>query len=275
MRKLQQPTKNLWRQAWLVLRRKWSRGSKRFFWAAGCCCRGMYQKYCNLLHRIRRFVDICAIFYMELTESLRTFEGQPITRQILLHLLKDYTYPADKITDLVKKGILTQVKAKVYISGPKVSIRPPEPFQLANHLASPSYVSMQAALSHWRLIPERVYEVTSATSGRSRLYDTPAGRFRYTHLPLPYFSFGQCSVELLPAQVVLLATAEKALCDTVVATAGLLLRSVRRAKEWLLDEMRMDPDSLQAINTGHLQEWLADAPKKDSLQKLIEALEDL
>ncbi|RYZ90957.1 MAG: hypothetical protein EOP04_02190 [Proteobacteria bacterium] len=212
---------------------------------------------------------------MQFTESLRKFEGQPITRQILLHLLKDYKYPSDKITDLVKKGILTQVKAKVYIPGPKVSIRPPESFQVANQLAGPSYVSMEVALSHWGLIPERVYEVTSATSGRSKLYDTPAGRFRYTHLPLPYFSFAQCSVELLPAQVVIIATAEKALCDTVIATAGLLFRSIRTAKEWLLEEMRMDCDRLRSLNTSQIQEWLDDAPKKESLQKLIEALEDL
>jgi hypothetical protein len=212
---------------------------------------------------------------MEIIEALRKFEGQPITRQVLLHLLKDYKYPSDKITDLVKKGFLTQVKAKVYIPGPQVSIRPPELFQLANQLASPSYISMEAALSHWGLIPERVYEITSAITGRARLYVTPVGRFRYTRLPLPYFSFGQCSIELLPAQVAIVGTAEKALCDTIIATSGLWFRSARMAKDWLLEEMRMDHSGLQMLNIGLIQEWLDDAPKKDSLQQLIKALEDL
>jgi hypothetical protein len=52
---------------------------------------------------------------------------------------------------------------------------PPEAFLLANQLASPSFVSFETALSHWRPIPERVYEVASAITGRSRAYSTPAG----------------------------------------------------------------------------------------------------
>lgn len=212
---------------------------------------------------------------MQFTEAIRKFEGQPLTRQILYFLLKDYKRPSDKVNELIKKGILSLVKAKVYVPGPNLKMRAPEPGLLANHLASPSYVSMETALSHWRLIPERVYEITSAITGRSRVYQTSYGRFRYTHLPLPWFSFGQVSTQLAPGQTVLMATSEKALCDTVIATAGLLFRNPGRAREWLLEEMRMDPDVLRTLNTGSIRSWLTEAPKKESLQQLIKALEEL
>lgn len=212
---------------------------------------------------------------MQFTEAIRQFEGQPLTRQILLSLLKDYKSPSDKITELVKKGILTPVKAKIYVPGTNINMRGPEPDLLANHLASPSYVSMQTALSHWRLIPERVYEVTSAILGRSRVYETVVGRFRYTSLPLPYYSFGQTSVQLSPGQTALMAIPEKALCDTVIVTPGLLFRSIVHAKEWLIEDMRMDADLLSRINLALIGDWISEAPKKESLNQLVKALESL
>jgi hypothetical protein len=95
------------------------------------------------------------------------------------------------------------VKRGIFIPGPALNIQQPEPFLLANHIVGPSYVSLEAALSHWRMIPEQVHEITSVTTGRSKTYDTPAGRFSYRHLPLPYFSFGQHSLELAKNQQLL------------------------------------------------------------------------
>jgi hypothetical protein len=74
---------------------------------------------------------------------------------------------------------------------------------------------------------------------------------------------------------VLIATPEKALCDTVIATAGLLFRNPGRAREWLLEEMRMDSDVLRTLNTGNIRSWLTEALKKESLQQLVKALEEL
>lgn len=212
---------------------------------------------------------------MQFTEAIRQFEGQPITRQILLGLLQDYKRPLDRITDLIRQGILTQVKAKIYVPGPNLKMRGPEPLLLANHLAGPSYVSMETALSYWRLIPEKVFEISSVITGRTRVYSTPVGRFSYIHLPLPYFSFGQVSAVLAAEQTAMMATAEKALCDKIITTAGLLLYSPKQAKAWLLEDMRMDRDKLRLLKTKQIQEWLSDAPKKQSLESLIKALEDL
>ena len=48
----------------------------------------------------------------------------------------------------------------------------PEPFLIANHLRGPSYVSLEAALFYWNLIPERIYEISSATIKTSKTYKT-------------------------------------------------------------------------------------------------------
>ena len=123
---------------------------------------------------------------MKFGETIRGFEGQPLTRQILMDLLKDYKRPYDKISEMVKQGELIQVKRGIFVPGPKLHMGQPEPFLLANHLAGPSYVSLETALSHWGLIPEQVFETASATTGRSKSYRTQVGRFSYVHLPLPY-----------------------------------------------------------------------------------------
>ena len=37
--------------------------------------------------------------------------------QMLLHALKDYAHPRDKITDLLRKGAIVRVKKGLYIFG--------------------------------------------------------------------------------------------------------------------------------------------------------------
>jgi len=212
---------------------------------------------------------------MKFEDSIRVFQGQPLNRQILMGMLKDYKRPYDKINELVRKEVLIPVKKGIFVPGPSMHLRTPEPFLLANHLTGPSYVSMETALSYRGLIPEKVFEISSATIGRSGTYNTSTGRFSYIHLPLPYYSFGQQSVTLAENQVALVATAEKALCDKIVTTSGLLFRSVVQLKEWLIEDMRMDRATLSSLNPGMIRSWMNKAPKKTTLQLLIKILEDL
>ncbi|MDP1764283.1 MAG: hypothetical protein Q8L07_10385 [Sediminibacterium sp.] len=212
---------------------------------------------------------------MQLLEAIRDYAEQPITKQVLLDLLKDYKRPYDKITELVKQGILVLVRRGVYIPGPNLNIAKPETFLLANHLLGPSYVSLETALSYWGLIPEKVYETSSVTTQKSAVYKTPAGRFSYTHIPLPYYSFGIQQVELTKKQRVLMAAPEKALCDKIVTTSGLLLRSSKQVKELLMDDLRIERGMLQNLNHKEISTWIIDAPKKSSLDILIKTLKEL
>jgi hypothetical protein len=212
---------------------------------------------------------------MNTSLGIELFGGQPLTRQVLLHLLKDYKRPYDKINEWVKQQVLIPVKRGVFVLGPASNAAQPEPFLLANHLLGPSYISMETALSYWRLIPEQVFETSSATTARSKTYQAAVGRFSYTHLPIPYYSFGQRPVELATNQVALVATPEKALCDKIVTTAALLFRSPGQMTAWLIEDMRIDKQLLKTLKTDPIREWLADAPKKESLQILATTLEKL
>ena len=212
---------------------------------------------------------------MEFLEAIQDFAEQPITKQIILDLLRDYKRPYDKITELVKQGILVLVRRGVYIPGPKLNIATPEAFLLANHLLGPSYVSLETALSFWGLIPEKVYETSSVTTQKRAVYKTAAGRFSYIHIPLPYYAFGIQQVELTKKQRVLMATPEKALCDKIVTTSGLLLRSTKQVKELLTEDLRIEKNMLRNLDRREISNWMTDAPKKSSLGMLIKTLKEL
>jgi hypothetical protein len=212
---------------------------------------------------------------MDFREAIKEYDGQPITRQLLQRVLRDYKRPGDKILKLVREGKLFRVKRGIFIPGKGLDITPPSPYLLANFLLGPSYVSMETALSHWLLIPEKVFEIASATTKKGRIYQTPAGRFSYTHVPLPYFSFGIRSVSLAPGQSILIASPEKALCDKLVTTSGLLLRSHVQAKKWLTEDMRISRESLLNLDANKISEWVDAAPKKDSIRMMIKATQEL
>ena len=213
--------------------------------------------------------------FMEFTEAIRDYAGQPITRQIILDLLKDYKRPYDKITDLLKKGLLVHVRRGMYIPGPKLNIATPEALLLANHLLGPSYVSLESALFYWGLIPEKVYETSSVTIQRSTVFATDAGRFSYTHIPLPYYSFGIKQILLTQQQRVLMATPEKALCDKIITTSGIILRSSIQVKELLMEDLRIERTLLRNLDQTLIRSWITDAPKKRSLEILLKTLKEL
>lgn len=212
---------------------------------------------------------------MDFKYLVRQYNNAPITRQVILNMLKDYKRPNDKISELIKSGELISLKKGLYIPGIKTDLTGPETFLIANHLWGPSYVSLESAMSYWGLIPERVYEIKSITMKLSKKFKTPKGRFSYRFMPSPYYSFGIRSIELSPGQVALVALPEKALCDKIIATTGLVLRSPVQTRSFLLDDLRIDPEWLRKLNLRELRSWIEDAPKKESLKMLVKTLEKL
>ena len=212
---------------------------------------------------------------MNFREAIQSYAEQPITKQLLLDILKEYKRPHDKIDELVRQQMLLQIKRGLYITGPRLSIASPEPFLIANHLYGPSYISLDTALSHLGLIPERVYEISSITTNNSKAYKTAVGRFSYKYMPLPYYSFGIKQVQLTSKQTVLMASQEKALCDKIITTSGVLLRSVKQTMEILIEDFRINESSLRKLDVTAISNWLKDAPKENSLMTLVKTLKSL
>ena len=97
--------------------------------------------------------------------------------QTLNQGLRGYASPRDKITDLLRKGVVVRVKKGLYVFGPAFRRRAFSREVLANLLYGPSYISLEYALQHHGLIPEAVETLTSVTTGRSRQFRTPLGAF--------------------------------------------------------------------------------------------------
>jgi glycosylphosphatidylinositol transamidase (GPIT) subunit GPI8 len=134
---------------------------------------------------------------------------------------------------------------------------------------------MDSALSHWSFIPERVFEIGSVTTNISKKYKTAIGRFSYKHMALPYYSFGIKQVALTNKQTVLMASPEKALCDKIITTPGILLRSVKQTTEFLIEDIRIEKSMLHNLDTTVISSWVEEAPKKNSLMILVNTLKTL
>ncbi len=76
-------------------------------------------------------------------------------------------------------------------------------------------------------------------------------------------------------QTALVASKEKAICDKIILTSGVLLRSTSQTLDFLLEDMRIDEDMLRSLDINVLSSWIDDAPKKNSLKMLVKTLEKL
>lgn len=212
---------------------------------------------------------------MDFARLIKDYINAPITRHVLLEILREYKRPNDKISELIKSGELVSLRRGLYVPGPKTELPIPASFLIANHLRGPSYVSLEAALSYWGFIPERTYEISSVTIKTSKKIKTPIGRFGYQQLQAPYYSYGIRSVEMTTNQLVLLASPEKAICDKIVLTPMINLRSIKQTRAFLLDDLRIDEHLLRTLNLEMISTWLEDAPKKNSLKMLISTLKEV
>ena len=212
---------------------------------------------------------------MSFEKDIHKYAEQPLTSQLLMDLLREYYRPYDKINELVKKKTLIKIRRGLYIVGQNVRSINPEPSLVSNHLYSPSYVSMDTALSLWGLIPERVFEITCCTTRLNKKFKTPIGTFSYTNIPLPYYSFGIEKLSLTPKQTILIGSPEKALCDKIITTSGILFRSKKQVLEYLTEDLRIDLDTLSSLNHTEITNWLPDCPKKSSIELLIKTLAEL
>jgi hypothetical protein len=212
---------------------------------------------------------------MDFRTMIKEYAETPISRHLILELLSEYQRPNDKISELLKSKELISIRRGLYITGPKMDLPSPEPFLIANHLRGPSYVSLESALSYWNMIPERAYEISSVTIKISKKYKNQVGRFSYQQLKTPYYSYGIRSIESSPKQTMLIASPEKALCDKVVLTPKINLRSIKQTREFLMDDLRMDSEVLSTLDTEVIELWIKNAPKKSSLEMLIKTLIEL
>ena len=146
----------------------------------------------------------------------------------------------EKISNLVRNKELIRLKKGFYTFSKLYQTKPINLISVANTLYSPSYVSFDYALSYYGMIPERVSEVTSATSKNEKLFDTPIGRFSYKKISLDAYSLG---IDWIYDDIEggrFIATAEKALCDKIKYDRGIGTLTQNSMIEYLKYDLRID-----------------------------------
>lgn len=104
---------------------------------------------------------------------------------------------------LVKRGILKHLIKRKYL----FSFSDYNDFQVANFLHSPSYISLETALSFYGIITQFPYPITSVTPKRTKIIRTLDKEFSFSHIKADLF-LGYEKKESF-----LIATPEKALFD--------------------------------------------------------------
>jgi hypothetical protein len=196
----------------------------------------------------------------------------PVPFGVLRELYRDFASPAKKIAELCSQGLLFRVKRGLYIVSEKIVGEKPAGELIANHLYGPSYVSMETALQYYGMIPEGVYSFESATTKPAKQYDTPYGAFRYHRCKLDYYRIGINMGHTKDGSAYLLASPEKSLCDLLVNTRGLQIRSRISMLSYLVDFLRIDEESLAALKPALIHECAMAGPKKETLHYLEETI---
>ena len=202
---------------------------------------------------------------------LRQFKNIPISSSVLQTVLPQRTSFTHFISNLVDTRQLIRIKRGMYIVSPDVSGIPVNSMIIANSLYGPSYVSFSTALNYYGLIDDLSQGIYSATIKRDKRYQTPVGRYEYVSLPASYYTVGIKQV-MEHDYSFLIATPEKALCDTIVNTVGLNLRSVKDAMIYLEEDLRFDMDELKSMDINILKECAACGIKSNSIQQIIKLI---
>lgn len=167
-----------------------------------------------------------------------------------------------------KQGHLKKFKRGVYSLVEPRNKNSISKFYLANFLYDPSFISFESALSHYGLIPEAVYETTSACfQEKKKMFKTTEGIFSFSHSPVTPFFLDVVKDE---QQSYLVASPLRALFDTIYSN-----RKVYKSLGDLEDDLRIDLDELKNYLVSYEASEilnLGDLYKKKNTRKLAEIL---
>ena len=188
---------------------------------------------------------------------------------LLLHALRDYKKPRDKIRGLLKDKDIVRIKKGLYVLGKEYN-KPYNKFILANLIYGPSYITGQTALAFWNMIPERVELTISMTMKRKKQFETPVGRFAYLCCPKKAFNIGVQLEDTGDQKNFLIASPEKALCDMMAIQTHI---STKREMKEFLDLMRLDNSVNKDLDLS-LLEKIKTGYRRHSIELLVNCLKE-
>lgn len=92
----------------------------------------------------------------------------------------DVKFDTRRLVEWQAKGYVFKIINRWYAFAPLSNHE--ELYIAANRIYTPSYISLESALSYYRLIPEGVYTTTAVTSRKTQRFQTAIGAFSYRQI---------------------------------------------------------------------------------------------
>lgn len=195
----------------------------------------------------------------------------PVSTSAIASLFPEMKAHNQKVRNLELDGKIIRLKKGLYVVDPSVSRQVLSTELIANHIYTPSYISMSSALRYYGLIPETVYTTQSMTIKHSRSFDTPVGRFEYIFMNREAFHIGITSINK-QTYTFLMATPEKALCDLIANSPKVNLRYRKDVEIYIEEDIRMDMDDLRNMDINIFERYIKVGKKANSIQILLNYL---
>ena len=172
--------------------------------------------------------------YLELKESLKEFTVFSLNDIRAI----DGSFHRRRLNEWQEKGYIRKIIKGYYVFS-DLELNENALFEIANRIYSPSYISLEMALSHYHLIPESVYGVTSVTTRKTYRFNTEVVEFSYRTLkPALFFGFELVRYD---GKIFKIAAAEKAMLDYLYLMphlkAGEDFRSLRLDKDMFFEQV--------------------------------------
>lgn len=203
--------------------------------------------------------------------QLREIGTIPVTTSIIGSLYPELKSADKKVTWLEKQGVVIRLKRGLYVVNPEHSGKALSSELIANHLYTPSYISMSTALRYYGLIPEAVYVHQSMTVKHPRNFQTPIGSYDYKYISRKSFPIGVRSMNK-GDYAFLIASPEKALCDLIANSSKVILRYMKEVETYLEQDIRIDMDEFYKMDATIFEDYISVGKKADSISTLLKFL---
>jgi hypothetical protein len=185
------------------------------------------------------------------------------TTAMLLQELQSYRNPRDKLARMVQNKECIPIIQGLYETDSSTP-----GYRLANCICT-----FEFALSYHGLIPEAVYNFTSATfeKKKKKIYKTPFGIFTYRDVPSAVYPYGiTCFTE--QGYAIQIASPEKALCDELYIQSP--VASQGELRELMFDGLRIDWDAFCKLSVEDVA-FLSGKYHCTNIQKLQKIMEKI
>ena len=139
-----------------------------------------------------------------------------------------------KIIERLEKNKLINrlIKGKYTVSNVNLS-----DFEKANLILSPSYISLESALTYYGVLPQFTYTITSVTTQKSKRFEIGGKEYEYTKISRNFYS------DFVKKDNFLIATPEKALIDLIYLAS----KKLRKVELTDLDMSIIDWDAFNKL----------------------------